>query len=78
MGSLHLAVLLGHGHGDELMVDAQRAEGFLKGVGPLHLREEDIGGLHAVVGPDLLDRERKGVLEAVEELHAGLGGELRA
>src|SRR3989337_3829797 len=42
VGAFYLAVLLGHGHWDELVADPQGAQGFLKGVGLLHVGEKDI------------------------------------
>ena len=49
------------------MVDAVGLKGLLKGVGLLHVGEEDIGELHAVVGLDLLDGEGIGPQHAFQE-----------
>lgn len=76
--ALHFAVLLGHSHRDELVVDSVGLEGLLKGVGLPHVGEEDIGELHAVVGLDLLDGEGEGAKDMAQEKPAGLKGELRA
>lgn len=76
VGAFHLAVLLRMGYGDELVVDGVVTEGLFEGVGLLHMREEDVSELRAVVGLHLLDRERVGVHYTLQELDAGLGGEL--
>ncbi len=74
VGAFHFAVLLGHPHGDELVVDAVGLEHLLKGVGLLHVGEEDIGKLHTVVCLDLLDGEGIGSQHVLQEPDAGLGG----
>ena len=73
--TLHLTVLLGHTHGDELVANPPLAQGLFEGVGLLHVGEEDIGELHAVVGLHFLDGEGVGPQHAFQEESGGLWGE---
>ncbi len=60
------------------MMYSLRSQGLLTGVRLLYMREGDVGKLHTVVSLHLLDREREGVKQRVEEKDAGLGGESKA
>ena len=57
MDALDFAVLLGLSHRDELVADLFGSQRFLEGVGLLHIGEEDISELDAMVSLDLLNGE---------------------
>jgi hypothetical protein len=60
MDALDLTVLLGLSHRDELVADLFGSQRFLEGVGLLHMGEEYVGELCAMIGLDLLEGEREG------------------
>jgi len=55
IGAFDLAVLLGLAYRDELVANALSSERLLEGVGLLHMGEENVGELCAMVGLDLLN-----------------------
>tara|TARA_Y100000310_G_scaffold254862_1_gene262049 strand:- start:665 stop:925 length:261 start_codon:yes stop_codon:yes gene_type:complete len=62
MDALDLAVVLGGGHGNELVADPAGSQRFLEGVGLLHMGHEDVSELCTMIGLDLLEWEREGSL----------------
>jgi|TARA_B100000315_G_scaffold226114_1_gene232842 hypothetical protein len=58
--ALDLAVLLRLGYRYELVADAVGSQSLFEGVGLLHMGEEDVGKLCAMVGLDLLEGKGEG------------------